>query len=271
MAQRGPDRKSSGRNFSLQKYYLDMVTSEGLYFIGYSAELNWGSIRVSYSATLHHPKISGISSGPVLSSSEGPIENDPVLTWSSTRLGFEGQWQRLVSGESQILHQHGSGLVEWNCLQPSARVVLKTASDSAYHGLGYVEFLRMTMPPWQLGLKNLLWGRFVSEEHSVVWIEWRGKHPLALLICNGETISNPAIFEDGVRCTKFELSLERAETIRTGSIGKTLVSKIPSILRTDSIEFLGGQEEKYVSRGTLAFVGGSSHTGWVVHERVSWG
>jgi hypothetical protein len=89
MAQRGPERKSSDRRFSLQKYYLDMVTSEGLYFIGYSAQLNWGSIRVSYRATLHHPSISGINSGPVLSSSDGPIENDSVLTWSSSRLGFE--------------------------------------------------------------------------------------------------------------------------------------------------------------------------------------
>ena len=248
-----------------------MVTSEGLYFIGYSAQLNWGSIRVSYRATLHHPSISGINSGPVLSSSDGPIENDSVLTWSSSRLGFEGEWQRMVSGEFQILHQHGSGLVEWNCQQPSARVRLKTASGSMLHGFGYVEFLRMTMPPWHLGLKTLLWGRFVSEEHSVVWIEWQGKSPLALLICNGERISNPAILEDGVRCKKFELSLEHAETIHTGSIGKTLVSKIPSILRTESIEFLGGREQKYVSRGTLVFVGGSSHTGWVIHERVSWG
>jgi hypothetical protein len=43
------------------------------------------------------------------------------------------------------------------------------------------------------------------------------------------------------------------------------------VLRTASIEFLGGREEKYVSGGRLEFGDGSNHTGWVIHERVSWG
>jgi len=271
MAHYDDEDKNTRRDFSLEKYYVDFVTSEGHYFIGYSARMNWVGIEVNYRATIHHPSILGVKSGPSLSSRGGPVLDDSVLTWNNPKLGFEGQWRQRSSANSHILHQEDDGLVEWNCLQPSARAQMTTASGTTCEGLGYVEYLNLTIPPWHLGLRTLLWGRFVSEYHSVVWIVWQGEYPLALLICDGQSIANPVISDDNVRCDDFELSLERAETIRVGSIGETLVSKIPSVLRTAPVEFLGGREEKYVSRGRLAFGDGSSHTGWVIHERVSWG
>ena len=271
MAQHDREDRNTRRNFSLGKYYVDFVTSEGHYFIGYSAQMNWLGIEVNYRATIHHPSIHGIKSGPSLSSSGGPVLDDSVLTWNNPKLGFDGQWRQLASASSYTLHQEDEGLIEWNCLQPSARAQITTASGTTFEGLGYVEYLNLTIPPWHLGLRTLLWGRFVSEHHSVVWIEWQGEHPLVLVICDGQRIANPRISDDNVDCEDFELSLERADTIRAGSIGETLVSIIPSVLRTAPVEFLGGREEKYVSRGKLAFGDGSNHTGWVIHERVSWG
>ena len=271
MTQRDHTNQNTGSKFSLGKYYVDLVTAEGHYFVGYSAHLKWRAIKINYRATLHHPSFLGVSAGPSLSSRDGLVDDDSVLTWRSPKLGFEGQWRRLASAERHVLHQEDKGLVDWNCSQPSARVQLTTASGATFHGLGYVEFLKLTIPPWHLGLRTLLWGRFVSEDHSVVWIEWQGKHDLILLICNGQRAANPRISENYVRCDDFELFLEPAEIIREDSIGNTLVSKIPSVLRAAPVEFLSGKEQKYVGRGRLAFVGGSNHTGWVIHERVSWG
>ena len=271
MTQRDRINQSSKSEFSLEKYYVDLVTAEGHYFIGYSARLNWRAIKINYRATLHHPSFLGVNTGPSLSSRDGPVDNDTVLTWRSHRLGFDGQWRRLASAERHVLHQEDEGVVDWNCSQPSARVQLTTASGATFHGIGYVECLKLTIPPWRLGLRTLLWGRFVSEDHFVVWIEWQGKRDLKLLICDGQRAANPQISDNCVRCEDFELSLERAEIIREDSIGETLISKIPSVLRAAPIEFLGGNEQKYVSRGRLAFAGGSIHTGWVIHECVSWG
>ena len=271
MTQRDHVNKRSGTTFSLEKYYVDLVTAEGQYFIGYSARLNWGAIQFNYRAALHHPSLLGIKSGPSLSSRDSPIEGDSIFTWRNPKLGFDGQWRRLASAERQLLLQKDEGVVDWRCTHPSARVQLTTASGAEFHGLGYVEFLKLTIPPWQLGLRTLLWGRFVSEDHSVVWIEWQGKHNLILLICNGQRATNPQISDNFVRCDGFELSLQRVEIIREDSIGETLISKIPSILKGAPIEFFGGKEQKYVSLGQLAFVNGSNHTGWVIHERVSWG
>jgi hypothetical protein len=258
-------------SFSLRKYYVDFVTCEGFYFIGYSARLSFGRLNISYSATLHHPSISGVNSGPVLSRRDAPVQNDSTLTWRSSRLGFDGRWQRLAAAEKLVLHGSTSGVVEWDCQQPSSRVRLASKSGATYQGLGYVESLNLTIPPWQLGLQTLLWGRFSSDNHSVVWIQWQGEYALTVLICDGRRISNARISDNSIRCDDFELSFDPAATIREGSIGETLVSKIPSILKVAPIEFLGGREQKYLSRGELRLVDGSYHSGWVIHERVSWG
>jgi len=270
MAQSDQVERNSRNKFSLEKYYVDLVTAERQYFIGYSAFLHWGAIKINYNASLHHSSLLGLRAHPSLSSSNRPVVDNSVLTWHSPKLGFDGQWQQLASSERQVLHQTDEGVVEWNCLQPSSRVQLTTAAGTTHHGLGYVECLNMTIPPWRLGLQTLRWGRFVSENHSVVWIEWRGKYNLILLICDGRRALNPKISDRMIWCDDFDLSLEHCETIREDSIGETLVSKIPSILRVAPIDFLRGKERKYVSRGRLAFPGGSDHTGWVIHERVSW-
>ena len=271
MAQHDREDKNTRREFSLEKYYVDFVTSEGHYFIGYSAQTNLLGVEVNYRATVHHPSINGVKSDPSLSSRDAPVLNDTNLSWSAPKLGFDGHWQQLSSADSHVLHREDDGLVEWNCLQPLARARLTTASGDTYEGLGYVELLNMTIAPWHLGLQTLLWGRFVSEHHSVVWIVWHGKYPMALLMCDGQKIANPRISDSKVQGDDLELSLERADTIRVASIGETLVSRLPSVLRTAPVEFLGGREEKYVSWGKLTFGDDSSHTGWVIHERVSWG
>jgi len=256
--------------FSLEKYYADMVTADGLYFIGYSARLRLGRIKLSYAATLYHPAMTSISSGPVLASHDMPIADDSGLTWSNPVLGFDGRWRPLTPAVKLVLHKTSKGLVEWICQQQAARVRLRTRSGKQYDGLGYAEFLNLTIPPWQLGLLNLFWGRFVSDTHSVVWIEWQGEHPFTKLICNGQSMADAQICDDTVKCDDFVLIFEHEATIRLGSLGETFISKIPAAIKDTRIEFLGGREQKFLSRGNLQFEDGSQSTGWVIHERVSW-
>lgn len=74
--QRERAHSKSKVGFSLEKYYTDLVTADGQYFIGYSARLRLGSVKLSYAATLHHPAMTGISPGPVLASHDMPIADD---------------------------------------------------------------------------------------------------------------------------------------------------------------------------------------------------
>lgn len=261
--------KVKGR-FSLQKFYADLVTADGRYFIGYSARLILGRVKLNYTATLHDPAMSGISTGPVLASHELPIADDSVLAWNNPVLGFDGQWRPLTPATKLVLHETGEGLVEWNCQLPAARVQLHTKSGQQYDGLGYAEFLNLTIPPWQLGLRNLLWGRFISERNSVVWIEWQGEHPLTVLVCNSQRMEDAQICEYEVKCDGFVLTFMDETAIRQGSVGESFISKIPAAIKDARINFLGGREEKFLSRGNLTFADGPRSTGWVIHERVSW-
>jgi hypothetical protein len=256
--------------FSLEKYYADLVTADGWYFIGYSARLRLGSVKLSYAATLHHPAMTGIRTGPVLASHDLPIVDDSGLAWSNPVLGFDGRWRPLTSATKIVLHETSKGFAEWNCQQPAAKVHLRTQSGKHYDGLGYAEFLNLTIPPWQLGLRNLFWGRFISETDSVVWIEWQGEYPLIILICNGHRMADVQICGNRVKCAEFVLTFEGEATIRRGSLGETFISKIPSTIKDARIEFLGGHEKKFLSHGNLKFEDGSQSTGWVIHERVNW-
>ncbi len=268
--QRKRARSKSKIRFSLEKYYADLVTVDGQYFIGYSARLRLGRVKLSYAATLHHPAMTGISAGPVLASHDMPIADDSGLAWSNPVLGFDGRWRPLTPATKLVLHKTSKGFVEWNCQQPAARVHMRTQSGKQYDGLGYAEFLSLTIPPWQLGLRNLFWGRFISETHSIVWIEWQGAHPFTVLICNGQRMANARICENRVKCDDFVLTFQHEATIRLGTLGETFISKIPSAIKVARIEFLGGREQKFLSRGNLKFEDGSQSTGWVIHERISW-
>jgi hypothetical protein len=50
---RNRKQSKSKIRFSLDKYYADLVTADGHYFIGYSTRLRLGSVKLSYAATLH--------------------------------------------------------------------------------------------------------------------------------------------------------------------------------------------------------------------------
>ncbi len=122
---------NTGVRFSLEKYYVDFVSDEGLYFIGYSARLRFGGINLNYCATVHHPDMSGITTGPVLSAHNPPVTDDSALNWQCPELGFDGLWRPLNDATSLVLHETNSGSVKWNCQQPAAKARLRTTRWSS--------------------------------------------------------------------------------------------------------------------------------------------
>ncbi|MCC3860907.1 hypothetical protein [Pseudemcibacter aquimaris] len=257
-------------NFSFEKYYLDMVTSEGQYIIGYAAKLKYGSFTLGYASTIHHADIDGINQGPVLYSSEMPIIQDDSIYWKNCKLGIDGKWNQKSESFQHTLLDNSSGSVQWECLQNKAEVTIKTNSGKSYEGLGYSEFLKMTLKPWEIGLKILYWGRYVSETNSIVWIEWQGKKPLILLNFNGQIMTGAKISDQLIECDEFSLALKQKEIIRSGNLGNTVLSKIPPVLRVAPLEMLNVIEEKYLSQGTLDLNGNYQDIGWVIHEKVTW-
>jgi hypothetical protein len=256
--------------FSLNKFYLDAVCDSGNYFIGYAADLSFKHLSLGYADTLHSPKLHGIHRGPITGWGLQPTQQDGVLEWKHRGLGIEAHWSPIIRSKKVELLSTPQGHVDWHCLQPAAKVLLKTSSGLAVKALGYCEHLSLTIPPWKLGLTELVWGRFVSAAQSVVWIVWSGKYPMRLVIWNNKSIDHADISERYVNTDDFALAIEPVRVLRQGYLGHNVFSKVPVVrnLVPDALQQV--HEIKQLSRGTLQMSGGEQHEGWIIHEKVIW-
>lgn len=225
----------------MRKWYLDCVTRQGEPVVLYHAQVRWGALALRYASVL-----GGATS--LRHTPEPRVEGDTV-TFRAPRLGIDGTWRALAPAHEERL----SDGVEWWCVQPRAKVSLRLG-DRALSGLGYVETLTLTRPPWRLPFDELRWGRFCAADRGAVWIEWRGAHPLDLALIDGA----PAGFAPG------RLGLHDHRVLRSGRIGETALAMVPRLERLPG-RILGLSETKWLSRGALA---GSE--GWAIHEVVRW-
>lgn len=158
-------------------------------------------------------------------------------------LGVSGVWEALDPRFSVTLIPG----VQWDCMQPRSRVSL-----AGLQGLGYAEVLTLTIAPWSLPIDELRWGRFASEGHGKVWIEWRGPHPLAQVLVDGKAGEAPLVLDDDA-------------VLRSGRIEETALSIIPNLASMLPGRILGLTETKWRSRGTML-----GRQGFAIHEVVRW-
>lgn len=256
--------------FSLDKYYLDAVTDSGDFLIGYYAKLRFGELSLCYSDTVHSNGIEGVAPGPSFDRRSTPVSAGQSLTWNHTRLGVQGRWTSLSPPVRKELLSTSEGCVDWNCLQPGSKVKLHTSSGMAVEALGYCESLGLTIAPWRLGLKELIWGRFVSESDCIVWLEWKGEHKRRLLFWNGAQAELVSIRENAVEARRFSIALNPVETVRDGYLGPNILSKVPAVKRLAPATLLQVHEHKQLCRGVLTTSEGDTKEGWVIHETVVW-
>ena len=266
-----PDRvKCDSPGFALKKFYLDAVTDAGDYFIGYAADLFFKRLSLGYADTVYSPELYGLRSGPKMGRGREPVWQNGALIWCHPGLGFEGRWSPLAPPRRVGLLSTPQGHVDWHCMQPAAKVSLETASGLVIEALGYCDHLTLTILPWQLGLTELIWGRFVSVSQSVVWIVWRGKHAMRLVLWNDNSTDCADISDGHVVTDDFALAIEPARTLRQGSLSQNVLSKVPAAYRLAPAAFLQVRESKKLGRGILRMRDGHQHDGWVIHEKVTW-
>ncbi len=232
--------------FHLSKWYLDCVTEDGRVFVAYSARLRWRALTLDYTTVL-----GGASS---LKPCPAPECLGDRIEWRAPEVGVDGAWLALEGPISDTLYDE-DGRVEWQCFQPRGRAEVAVGSERL-RGLGYVERLDMTVPPWRLPIDELHWGRLLTAGGSVVWIDWRGSHSKQLVLRNG-VAAGPELVE--------RLELDRGLVLRDGPLGKTALSIIPKVGRLFPGSILRVRETKWRSRGLLDGV-----SGWAIHEVVRW-
>jgi len=255
--------------FVLSKYYLDCVSDGGDVFIAYAAEVRWRALALSYTAVLVQRAGQETGVDATLRGAPEPAFDGDVLSWSAPALGVAGRWASRAAPVSDTILEREDGEVAWRCLQPRASAEVTFASAPPVRGLGYTEHLTVTVPPWQMPIDELRWGRFLAPGAALVWIDWRGPYAKQLVLLDGAPLGPATIDDHGLSAGATRLTLGAPRVLREGALGKTALAVLPAVETLLPVRILATEERKWVARGALSH-GGREHEGWVVHEVVRW-
>jgi len=251
--------------FSLRKWYLDCVSDSGEVVVAYRAELRWDAVALQYASFLHAPDGGAPRSRSTLRRCAAPSLEGDTLRWEAPALELRGSWEALEPAFCAPLFAGDGGSILWRCAQPRARARVDLPSGRAVEGFGYVEELELTLPPWRMPIEELRWGRFGSARGGLVWIEWRGPHPLRLALLDGKRVDLASASEERIEVGASSVDLSEPRVLRSGRIGSTVLSIVPGLERTFPLRLLGLTETKWRSRAKAG-----SEPGWAIHEVVRW-
>jgi len=255
---------------------MDWVSDAGEVAILYSARVRWRGIRLAYSNLM---TMGGANSQSVSSMHGARIRHEEdQISVAAPHLGVEGEWTARAAPVERTVYAGESGSVVWNCLQPAASVSLRMGGKQLA-GAGYAECLTLTLPPWQLPLRHLQWGRFVSDgdafthdalaRDSLTWIDWQGPYTFRLAVHNGASEESASISEAEVAWGEGRLRMEEPVALRAGRLGSTILPAAPALRRIFPNSLFNVEENKWRSRGILETPDRESR-GWVIHETVEW-
>ena len=260
------------RGFELSKWYADCVSDDGRAAIIYHARLRWRSVTIHYSSLLTHTPGTPTCARFSVRRCEAPTLSEDKIHWKSDAWDAAGMWSHLGPGQRNLLFDSSDGSLDWNCIAPRAVAVLNAGPASVTRGWGYVEHLSLTLPPWQLPIKRLRWGRFVNATDAMVWIDWEGAHATRVVYLNGAPCSAITIDETRVvlEADRGTLQLQDSIVIRDGQLGSTALAVIPHLERIFPASILRVRECKWLSTAVLRRPGLPDATGTAIHEVVEW-
>ncbi len=255
----------------LSKWYCDCVSDAGDAFIGYWARLKLGIVTIPYAACVVRP--AGASPRQRLSFRPSPEPKlaDGQVRWACRSLGVRGIWDARVASYERTLFASPHGWIRWQCHVPRARARVDLADTAQVSGLGYAEHLVISLRPSALPFDELRWGRFLSPDDVVIWIEWRGETPRQWIWHNGTEMSGACITRDRVELPAGGGALELYDpsVLRDGPLAATALPRTPGAALLVPRTLRNARETKWLVRGTLETAGRAS-SGWVIHELVRW-
>jgi hypothetical protein len=245
---------------------MDCVTELGDAVILYCADLRWRAIHAAYSSVL---SVIGqtVESHSSMARYQLESKNDQILV-ELPRLKISGKWEASAAPFQHTVYKDASGSVLWNCLQPRASVHFRFG-DRELTGLGYAECLTVTLPPWRLPMRQLRWGRFVSPEDSLAWIDWQGPYSTSFAVHKENRCDTLSVSDSEVAMNGVTLNMEESFPLRGGRLGSTILPGAPALGKMLPNSLFNIEEHKWLSRGILKTQDCAS-TGWVIHEVVHW-
>ena len=256
--------------FSLQKWYLDVVTRRGDVVILYAARLRWGALGVRYASALED-RADGAHREGSTRCLDAPTRIEGGVSWQNSALDVEGRWFADTCSLSRTLVSQPDGIIRWTCHVPRGRASVRVG-DVTYDGLGYVERLHLTIPPWRLPFTTLRWGRHISDRHSLVWIDWRGTRRRSWVWLDGCEQREPIVTDAGVSglAEGAELCVQGGRDVVNRDVLSTFTGLLPALTRRLAGRLAGMHELKRVEPGAIIRAGERQDMGWTLREVVTW-
>jgi hypothetical protein len=127
----------------------------------------------------------------------------------------------------------------------------------------------MTIMPWHLPFNELRWGRFISDNNYLVWIDWRGERNDKWIFSNNGQLNNCNITDEVVSSPDLTLQLTKVATLREGSLLSTAFNRTPKYFSIFPKHIFKSYECKWLSKGILTD-NNCVEEGWSIHEVVRW-
>jgi hypothetical protein len=250
--------------FELSSWYAEAVSPEGDVFIGYRAHLRRGPLAIRYSAAL--------DTAPRHSLEPTTLDvAEREIHWRAPSLGIDGRWQRSSAGLRATLYESAEGSAVWHCLVPCGGAAVERTGHASLEGLGYLDHLRVTIPPWRLPVRTLRWGRYLSARHSLVWIDGQGGYPARHVYLDGAAIAATHIGDDELTLSDgSRATFDRGMVLRKGNLGATAFNNVPGVIDLLPEGAFEIEECKWRSRAVLELAGAAADEGWCLHELMNW-
>jgi hypothetical protein len=238
----------------------------------YCAQLRWRGPPIHYASLLTQPDGLPARSRYSLRRRPPPAARGAGIEWKSPGWQADASWREAGPGIRETIFDSAAGSVEWDCLAPRAAAEVRVGAAPPYKGWGYVERLRLTLPPWRLPIRELRWGRFVNSTDALVWIDWRGSYHRQVVHYNGSAVAASAIGDREIALQDGDavLTLDAGTVLRDGALGSTALSILPNARRLFPASILGVHERKWLSRAVLRRPGLPDSVGMAIHEVVEW-
>jgi hypothetical protein len=252
--------------FFLTKWYMDCIDDAGDAAIVYCADMRWRGLHLNYGSIVF---LNGVVAQSRTSLGRFRVdEEDRHIRVELPGLKVIGEWNSGSQPVEQTVFRDSTGYVHWNCIQPRSFARIKI-EDREFAGLGYAECLTLTVPPWQLPMRELRWGRFVSDHDSLVWIDWQGPYSTSFAFHNERKLDLHGVSESEVTAGGVTLRMRDNTPIRMGRLRRTILPGAPTLGRIFPHSIFNVEECKWRGRGILD-AGDSRAEGWVIHEVVRW-
>jgi hypothetical protein len=166
---------------------------------------------------------------------------------------------------SETLWAEDAGSVQWTCVVPAGLACVQFGDGSSIGGTGYVERLEMTIAPWELGIRELRWGRWCDDDagRSLVWIDSRGKNPRRWVFLDGQRVEGE-VSDTRIAVHGVVLELALIATLENRVLGD-IINRVPGVSSIAPRTVRDVREQKWLSRGELRS-GDTRLTGRAIHE-----